>query len=87
MFTPAEFTQTSCAVIVSIEHDDVVVRALLMGLQLEVVEGELNSVAGFGCEMPHTVFPTGVEVGPVRAADFTVGVGDLMLTAACQSRR
>lgn len=62
---------------------NVVIGAFLVGLQFKVDEGESDAVPRGGGEMPHTVLAARVEVGPVRAADFTFRILDFVLTATC----
>ena len=47
---------------VAIVDDDVVVSALLVGLQLELSEPQLDPVAGRGGEYPDTLLPILVTV-------------------------
>lgn len=65
----------------AIKDLNVVIGAFLVGLQFKVDEGESDAVPWGGGEMPHTVLAARIEVGPVRAADFTFRVLDFVLTA------
>ena len=63
-------------------HDDVVVRALLVGFDLEAVEDDLDPVAGGGDEVPHALLLPGVVVGEAGAGELPVGAADLVLAPA-----
>ena len=74
LLAATEAAQASRVGVVAVEDDDVVVGTLLVRLELEVVERQLDAVTLLGCEVPNAVLATRVEVGPVGAAQFTVGV-------------
>ena len=54
---------------VAVVHHDVVVGALLVGLQLELREPKLDPVAGRGGEYPDTLLPILVTVRRVFSAE------------------
>lgn len=80
-FGSAVATQASCAGVITIKYLDVVICALLVGLQLKLVEDQFNSVSLCCGKMPDTVLSTGVEVWPVWTVDLSNRVCDKMLAS------
>lgn len=78
-FGPAESSQASCFRIITVKYGYMVVCAFLMLLQLKVLENNFDSLTIYCCEMPDTVFPTRIKVGPVWTTDLTRGCVYFML--------
>lgn len=76
---PAHFPHAAGFGRAPVVDDDVVVRALLVGLDFEAVEYDLDPVAGGGDEVPHAFLLSGVVVGEAGAGEFPVGAADFVL--------
>ena len=73
-------TKRLCVVVTAVEYFNVVVGTLLVGLELEVLEGDFDALSVHRREVPHTIFATGVEIGPVGTTYFSSRIRDFMLT-------